>query len=116
MTLKLKQTIISALILLTVLAGGAYFLMRGSATQKTVKILDYGYSICTQDIPTSACGPYDVSTQTPDGQKITYKVAGFKNRDSKLYDDITYKVSTAKEKKTQVILKVNGKDEIVSVQ
>jgi hypothetical protein len=114
--LKSKLTVLTLIIGLMVLAGFVYFLKGASSTEKTVKVVDYGFSICTQDIPTSDCGPYDVTVQTTDGQKTVYKVAGFSNRNSKLYDEITSKITKAKEQKAQVALDINSKNEIISVQ
>lgn len=113
---KTKPVIFAVLLSLVIVVVAVYFLKGTTSTEKAVKIVDYGSSICTQDIPSSDCGPYDVAVQTADGQKITYKVAGFSNRNSKLYDDLTPKITRAKEQKTQVSLKVNKKGEIISVQ
>ncbi len=104
------------LVSLVILVALVYFLRNTSSTEKSVTITDYGLSICTQDIPSSGCGSYDVTTQTIDGQKTTYKVAGFSNRESKLYDEVTAKVAKAKEQKAQVSLKINNKNEIISVK
>lgn len=111
--LKLVLFILLGLVLLTSLL---YFLKSNSSTEKTVQIVDYGYSVCTQDIPASDCGSYDVTAQTNDGRKVIYKVAGFSNRNSKLFNEVTSKITDAKERRTQVILKVNNKNEIISVQ
>jgi hypothetical protein len=116
MKLKLKSTILILMIGLMMLAGFAYSVKGSSSTERAVTIVDYGFNICTYDIPTSDCGSYDVTAQTGDGRKTTYKVAGFSNRDSKLYDEISSKITKAKEQKKQVTLKVNDKGEIISVQ
>ena len=116
-----SKTKISLLILsisIFVLIGAKYFLNGASSKEITVTIIDYGSSVCTQDIPTSSCGSYKVAVQTNGGQKAIYKVAGYSDhdRDSKLYYELSAKIISAKEKHTQVVLKVNNKNEIIAVQ
>jgi hypothetical protein len=113
---KTKLTILITSILLLLLVGFVYFLKGTASTSKTVTIVDRGFSICTLDVPSSNCGSYDVTVRTTGGQKITYKVAGFSNRDSELYDELTSKITRAKERKTQVTIAVNKYAEIISVR
>lgn len=116
MNTRLKRILILAAIGLVIVTGAIFFFRSNSGTAKTVRIVEYGLSICTQDIPTSACGPYDVTVQTADGQKATYTVAGFDNRDSKRYDDIGSKIAQAKKQNAEVTITTNSKGEITSVQ
>lgn len=114
--MKRKLLIPVVLIGLVVLATIVYFLYSSARSEKRVTIIDYTYSVCTADYPTSTCGPYDVTAQRDDGKNVTYQVAGFSNQKSKLYDEITVNVTKAKDQKSKVLLKINYKNEIISVK
>lgn len=116
---KMKRKVLISVILVCsviLVALVLYKQQNALSSEKSGIITDYGPSICTQDIPSSDCGAYDVTLQAIDGKKTTYKVAGFSNRVSKLYDELGANIFKAKEQKTQVTLKVNNKNEIISVQ
>lgn len=113
---KNKKILLSALVLLLLIAASLLFLVKLTVTtEKQVKVVDYGYSVCTQDVPSSSCSQYEVNVQTTGGDKFTYKVAGFDNRKSEQYDEITSHITKAKEQNTAVILKVDNKGFITAV-
>jgi hypothetical protein len=115
MNLKRKHVIITALLAACLIAAALFFIsMRTS--EKSVTVLEYGLSVCTLNIPTSSCGQYDVQVQSADGKKATYAAAGFDNRDRKRYDEIRSKIRKAKEQHTPVVIKINNKGIITSVQ
>ncbi len=86
-----------------------------STSDISARILDYGASICTMNVPSSDCGPYEVNVETSDGKRSTYTVAGFSNRASKRYDEIGLRIRSAKEQNSFVTLRVNNKNEIIAV-
>lgn len=109
---KLLLILASVIILLLILV---FFVKDVLAPAHSVRVLDYGYSICTQDIPSSSCSLYEVTVESKDGKKSTYKVVGFSNRQSEKYDELTKKISEAKKQNVYITVKVNSKSEIVSI-
>lgn len=107
--------IIAVVIILSVVA---FLSLKDSVldSKKTVKILDYSLSVCTMNVPSSSCGPYEVSTQSVHGDKFTYKVAGFNNTKSERYDDITSRLAKAKQENTTVTLKLDNNDYVIAVE
>lgn len=114
MSLKSKQSIIFGLLGLICLIALGFFLKNTSGSENSVKILDYGYSVCTLDVPSSSCGSYEVNVQSSDGKKSTYTVAGFDNRKSERYDEITSKIANAKKQNVDIKLIINNEGEIIS--
>lgn len=99
-----------------VVIGTVVYLNRPKYAEKAVKIVDLGGSICTQDVPSSFCGSYEVKVQTSNGQKSTYYVAGYSDRDSKKYDELSGKLYYAKEQSKEVTLVVDNENVIVEVK
>jgi len=115
MRIKNRKTILPIL-LIVLLIIGAFVILKDTGVTKSVKVLDYGYSVCTMDIPSSSCGPYEVNVESSDGQKSTYEVAGFDNDDSEQYYKITSKIVDSKESNKTVELQVNNNGEITAVR
>lgn len=84
--------------------------------KKTVKILSHGFSVCTMDVPTSSCGPYEVKVQSLDGEQFVYKVNGFDNGRSEEYRKITSRITSAKEQSATVEIKTNYNGYIIEVE
>lgn len=115
-TVNNKLILASVLILLLLASTFIFFKDDSKVTRHTGQILNYGSSICTQDMPSSNCGSYDVDIQTVDGSKYTFKVDGFSNSERDLYDQISADIKRAKDQKAVVSIDVNGADYIVSVE
>ncbi len=116
--MKNKTKLISIILVLgvSIFIGIGFFLNSNSGKETKVKIIDYGFSICTQDIAASDCGPYKVTVQSTGSKNTVYQAAGYSNQESKQYDEIRAKIIKAKEQNAEVIIKVNKQGEIVSVR
>lgn len=106
------------LLVLLIIVGMVIILNTSKKSKSSVKILDYGFSNCTQDIPSSSCGPYDVTVQSPNGSKSVYKVPGYSEDINKRvhYDQITSQIINAKENNSNIALEINSKNEITDTQ
>jgi len=111
-----KRKLVSFLTIIgLIILAGVVFLKANSGTEQQVKILDYGLSTCTEDVPSSSCGPYEVNAQFANGNRVKYKVAGYDNHDSEQYDGITSLLVRAKEQQSYVKVRVNDDGVILSV-
>lgn len=113
-----NKRLLLVIAIVAVLLGSAFLMLKNTIfiSKNTVRILDYGFSICTMDTPSTSCGSYEVKAQSMNGKKATYKVDGFDNRKSERYDRITSHITNAKEQNTTVTLKTNDKGYIVDVE
>jgi hypothetical protein len=114
---KNKKLFVVIVLILIILVAALLSLKNNIlVSRKPVRILEYGFSICTMDVPSSSCGPYEVKAQLINGEEFIYKVDGFDNRKSERYDDITSRITKAKKQNTIITLKINDKGYIVAVE
>lgn len=114
---KRKIFIASAVLLVLLLVVGAVAVLNRFDTSKSsVKIIAYGFSVCTQNVPPSSCGPYEVTVQSSTGTKSVYKVPGFSDDADKRehYGQVSSLIYQAKEKNSNIVLELNSKNEIIN--
>lgn len=71
---------------------------------------------CTMDIPSSSCGPYEVTFQPASGEVITYYAPGWDGRDeAERSEQIAKKIEKAKEQKSVVRITVDKDGVITSI-
>lgn len=114
-----KLIIVSVILIILINIVVTMVLFKNSDTSKnSVKILEYGFSICTQDVPSSSCGSYEVTVQFSNGTKLVYKVPGYSENESEReqYQQISSEIDQAKVKNSSIVLEINEKNEIIDVQ
>lgn len=112
---KISKKHITTVVILVVIAVAALLIKTGSPSEVQVRVVGFEPGVCTLDVPSSSCGPYTVNVKNPKREHSSYEVPGFRNRESKQYDEISTKVMDAKTHNTLITLTVNGKDEITAV-
>lgn len=103
-------------ILIAVGLAAGFWSQRETADNNRAKIIELGSGVCTADVPTSVCSGYEVTVELADGSRAAYKVAGFSDGNSQLYDDVASKLRSAQEQDRAVDLEVNDKGEITAVR
>ncbi len=106
---KKRYITIAVVFAVIFLAGVAAYLVFDNTNKQTgnYEVVDRGFAICTQDIPTSGCGSWTVTLKSADGKVKDFTVKGFSGGNRAKFQSIGKAVSDAKEnnKKLQVTTK-----------